>query len=210
MGISTDSLAHVEVIQPNPDSVTTLLSVEAQACPGQENGKSSLLLRVQQWARIPDFCPDIVSLADLVYMDICYHLYLGRALKEFAHSSDAEKTNSKSPMYQCHRCLVDFQFQLQDIETRDDGRARVLIVTKWLDLGDGLDPKNPQWAAQVDLYPDVQLLRRDIGSVCLQFESNFGSSEQELTDQNRRLMSKERFRDALRGHGAQIWIGRPR
>lgn len=211
-GISIESLAHVEVLQPGPESVTTLLSVEAQVCRGQENEKNTLLLRVQQWAMIPDSCPDIVSLADLVDMDICCHLYLRRAFKEFAHSSEAEKTNSKSPMYQCHRCHVDFQFRLQDIETRDDygRRARVLIVTKWLDLGDGLDPKNPQWAAQVHQYPAVQLARRDVGSVCLQFESNCGSSQQELTDQNRRLMSKEGFREALRRRGVGMWIGRPR
>jgi hypothetical protein len=109
-GISTELLTHVEVIHPEPDGVTTLLSVEAQVCPGQENGKISLLLRVQQWARIPAFCPDIVSLADLVDMEICCHLHLGDPCKEFAHSSEAEKTDVKSPMYQCHRCLVDFQF----------------------------------------------------------------------------------------------------
>ncbi|QKX62699.1 uncharacterized protein TRUGW13939_09860 [Talaromyces rugulosus] len=209
-GISTELLSHVEVMHAEPDGVTTLLSVEAQVCPGQENGKGSLLLRVQQWAKIPASCPDIVSLADLVYMEICDHIHLKNACKEFAHSSKAEKINTMSPMYQCHRCLVDFQFQIQDIETRGDGRARVLIVTKWLDLGDGLDPKDPQWVAQVHQYPKVQLPHRDIGSVCSRFESNFGSSQQELTHQNRRLMSKEGFRDVLRRHGTGRWFGRPR
>jgi hypothetical protein len=76
-GISTDSLSHVEVLRPEDGrGVTTLMSVEARVCPEQQNAsEASLHLRIQQWAKVPSFCPDIVSLTDMIDMSIYTHLF---------------------------------------------------------------------------------------------------------------------------------------
>lgn len=201
----------MEVCRPyRGDGVTALMSVEARICPQQENpNESSLCLRIQQWAIMPSSDTDFASLSDFVDMRVCEHLLNSErnqliALCELESSGSA---SSQQTTYQCLRCRVDFEFRFTDTEERLAGKARALLITRWLDLGDGIDSKDYLWFVHASTSPGKDSPYRKVGSVRSRFESQLGLSQEELTIQNKRMLDRENFRQEIHQYSAEVWIG---
>jgi hypothetical protein len=75
-GMPADSLSYVEVLRPRRGHGTTmLLCAEACVCSQQEDfNRSSLCLRIQQWALIHSPGAHTESISDTIDMNICHHL----------------------------------------------------------------------------------------------------------------------------------------
>lgn len=210
-GIPADCLDYVEVSQPyHGDGVTTLLRVEARICPQQEDSnESSLCLRNQQCAIMPCFDTNFASLSDFVDMRVC-ELLLNSARNQMVALCELESPGSFSSQqstYQCPRCRVDFEFRFSDVEDRLAGKARALLITKWLDLGDGIDPKDSLWFVHVSASPEKDSRYRKVGSVRSRFESQSGLSQEEFTSQNKQRLDRENFRYEIYGYTDEMWIG---
>lgn len=155
-GISAETLAYTEVVDyiKNP-ARTTLLSVEGRVCTpaGGACPTPSLVLQIQQWLLLHDV--DIgsdwdakVSYWVLMNQNICGSQTLGTSeiMDEIRHiirqrgfCLDGPSTAAKC--MQCSACGVEFETTLRDCGK--DGKA--VITTKWLDLGPGIDIKDPRW-----------------------------------------------------------------
>jgi hypothetical protein len=137
---------------------------------------------------------------------------LQRALEKFVPSLEIGGKipgSFQDTTYQCDSCHAEFQFQFQDIDVQADNKAQTLVITKWLELGDGLDPQSPFWVVQRHSNPKVHIPHRNVGSVRWRFENETGSLQQELTIRNGLLMSQERFGKDLCPYGSETWVGRP-
>lgn len=155
-GINVDTLAYTEVVDsPAVPARTTLLSVEGRVCTpaGGACPMPSLVLQIQQWMLFHDV--DIASdwdakVSEWVLLDhsICGSQTLRTqeitdeilsAIRQRGFFRDGLSTAAKC--MQCSTCGVEFEISLRDCGK--DGKA--LVVTKWLDLGAGIDPKDPKW-----------------------------------------------------------------
>ncbi|UDD65901.1 hypothetical protein AFCA_013063 [Aspergillus flavus] len=136
-GISTDSLAYVE-IQLLQNSITTLVSFDVQVVRA-----SSLCLRTQTWILAKELPSKLVE-----GKWICAHISMGdhhilqivRAAWDAAIKSSPGRRPALDT-YRCVTCGLDYE-----IDATTCGTAGIsLIVTKWLDLGPGLDPTDVRW-----------------------------------------------------------------
>lgn len=213
-GIPTDRLDYMEICRPHRgDGVTTLLNVEARICPQQENpNESSLCLRIQQWGIMPSFDIDFASLSDFVDMRVCEHLLHSERnqLIALCELESSGSVSSQQTTYQCPRCGVDFEFRFTDVEERLTGKARALLITRWLDLGDGIDSKDFLWFVHASTSPEKDSPSRKVGSVRSRFESQPGLSQEESTIQNNRMLDRENFRQEIHEYSPEMWIGSKR
>lgn len=188
-GISTESLAYVEVQTSASPSLTSLLSVDAQICHGPR-----LCLRVQNWVLLKDFKP-----SSLYRIGICVHLNTQDApIAELIQSeSDTRKGSSRKSsnpnIYQCRACGIDYQMETIDC----DREGTALVITKWLDLGSGLDPKDSRWTRH--FYPlgtrslgKIEAIQSD-GTLCSHFEQESAVSLDALTHMNASLLERNAF-----------------
>jgi hypothetical protein len=181
-GISTESLAYVEILPSSLYPLTALLSVDAQICHGPR-----LCLRIQSWSLVKDFAPS--SFTNVL---ICYHLYAGSApAVELIQSEwDICESRSEKPsdpnIYQCSICGIDYQIEVVDC----DSKGTALIITKWLDLGSGLDPNDPGWKRHFFGYSfrlENEATKSD-GTLRSQFEQKSAVSLDALTHRNASLL----------------------
>ncbi|PYI25561.1 hypothetical protein BP00DRAFT_358167 [Aspergillus indologenus CBS 114.80] len=163
-GINSESLAYTEVVDyPEDPARTTLLSVEGRVYvpAGARSTPPSLVLQIQQWVLFHD---DDVVFADRdndVPLSVFHRLYicggqkLGTAavmgairsvVQQRGFSSLDEQPSSAAEYMRCPLCEVEFQISLEDCGK--DGKA--VIITKWLDLGAGMDLEDPKWKKKAD------------------------------------------------------------
>ncbi|RAH44919.1 uncharacterized protein BO95DRAFT_390954 [Aspergillus brunneoviolaceus CBS 621.78] len=158
-GINAESLAYTEVVDyPEDPARTTLLSVEGRVYvpAGARSTPPSLVLQIQQWVLFHD--DDVVfsdrdndvPLSVFQRLFICRGQSLGTAavmdairsvVQQRGFSSLDEQSSSAAECMRCPLCEVEFQISLEDCGK--DGKA--VIITKWLDLGAGLDLEDPKW-----------------------------------------------------------------
>ncbi|RAL12769.1 uncharacterized protein BO97DRAFT_451452, partial [Aspergillus homomorphus CBS 101889] len=208
-GINADSLAYTEVVDyPEDPARTTLLSVEGRICtPVGAHPTPSLVLQMQQWVLFHDI--DIVSgrsldvlISRIKYLSICCKHTLGSAEVENSIRSGIRQQGfclevpAAAKFLQCSLCGVEFQIALCDCGK--DGKA--VILTKWLDLGVGMDVEDPKWKkatlsfAQCILEPsDVIVSSGDVRRLFCE------SSEQESdpTMRNKSYLEGRRYRRVM-------------
>ena len=204
-GVSTESLSFVEINvsnkAQNPREMTTLLSVEARLCPES----SSLCLRIQQWAFLRSTDLDKL-LASCESLAICDHLMeLTSDISRLVRSEIGPRcTDIKNPIstavHKCRECKTDFQVEIRMVG--DEGLG--LVITKWIDLGSGLTPKDAVWIQ----YRKIPGIRGSgvPGNVRLRFDSEPGLSHDDLSSRNEAYLVGERSRKVLDRWGSKTWI----
>ncbi|QRD92355.1 F-box domain protein [Aspergillus flavus] len=181
-GISTDSLAYVEV-QLLQNSITTLVSFDVQVVRA-----SSLCLRTQTWILAKELPSKLVE-----GKWICAHISMGdhhilqivRAAWDAAIKSSPGRRPALDT-YRCVTCGLDYE-----IDATTCGTAGIsLIVTKWLDLGPGLDPTDVRWTRH--LIGSLSLRKQEMttfnSDVRSQFERDTVFPLDDLTGRNRSLL----------------------
>ncbi|EHA18453.1 hypothetical protein ASPNIDRAFT_37944 [Aspergillus niger ATCC 1015] len=154
-GINAESLAYTEVVDyPQQPAISTLLSVEGRVCtPAGARQTPSLVLQIQHWVLFHDL--EMVSGNDLdvlisvlAKLSICNWLSAGRgkigddiqsAIRQRGFCWD-EASIAEGYM-RCSHCGVEFQIALRDC----GGDGKAVVITKWLDLGAGMDIEDPKW-----------------------------------------------------------------
>lgn len=204
-GVSTQSLSFVEVHVSDKaqklGQMTTLLSVEARVCPGS----SSLCLRIQQWAFLRSTDLEELLTAS-VFLTICDHL--GELTSDISRLVRSEigprRTDTKDPIstgvHKCRQCNTDFQVEIRMVA--DEGLG--LIITKWIDLGSGLNPMD------IERRFCCEIPRRKAsgvpGDLRLRFESEPNLSRDELSSRNETYLVGERFRKVLDRWDSKTWV----
>jgi hypothetical protein len=132
------------------------------------------------------------ALSSFNTVSICYHLYAGNApAVELIQSEwDICKSRSEKPsdpnIYQCSVCGIDYQIEVVDC----DSKGTALIITKWLDLGSGLNPNDPRWKRHSFGYSfrlENDATKSD-GTLRSQFEQKSAVSLDALTHRNASLL----------------------
>ena len=207
-GISTNSLAYVEVHVSDKElgveQMTTLLSVEVRIL----SEPASFHLRVQQWATIKSRDPARL-LSAIKFVTICDHLInlngdITRLIENFLASHGTKVTYdhpATSEILQCRECMIDYRLQV----TMLSNQGLALVVTKWLDLGAGLTPADIKWH-----YFRVDFRKRAVpetpGAVRLRFEGEPGMSQEELTARNATYLFDKQYMKVMDYWGDKTWI----
>lgn len=144
-GISTDSLFSMEV---TPTSwITTLFSCEARICCQPP----ALQLRVQDIVLFHSdqkikWCEDTLG-----YLLVCRHQQndeLVSMMKQLANQFFAENKDSYFSN-RCRTCNTDYQ-----VELRVFHGGLAFVITRWIDLGSGMNPYDPRWSVHARLIPN--------------------------------------------------------
>lgn len=207
-GISTESLSFIEVQvstdEDEAEPVTTLLSVEARVCPKPE----SLFLRIQQWALISFTKRDMIH-SKTEFVTICDHITSRSSevsrLMEF--QLEAPRTGSECREWPdvLKRRYRNTDFQVETKELGDQGLA--LVITKWLDLGPGLTPKDTRWRVHIARDKAAEIGRLGhAGDIRLRFESEPGLSQDSLSRRNASYLTDKRFMNAMDRWNNKTWI----
>jgi hypothetical protein len=155
VGIATESLSHTEVKEYHES--TTLFSVEAQICstsPTHVGAPTSsepvnLCLRTQDIMVVPRehrhrFTGTLDEIDPPQVFRICLHISneeLLRLVRCMVHAYNVGKKETRSNSQTCAECKTDYELQLVEFGQHE----LALIITKWMNLGDGLSPYDPQW-----------------------------------------------------------------
>jgi len=146
-GISTDALSYTEVQthQKEYREISSLFSTDAQICPEIPG----LCLRIQHIVFVHGGRSELLLSRPYgpmddppLFMYVCEHvsgLELPRLLNTMVNDYCGGNQAPKSA-YNCDRCNTDFR-----IEVCKSGSDLALVLTKWINLGPGLTPDDPQW-----------------------------------------------------------------
>ncbi|TEY84098.1 hypothetical protein BOTCAL_0021g00200 [Botryotinia calthae] len=174
IGFPLEAFRHVEIKYNRRTRRTTLISADARFAAKE------LLLRSQTWILLPR------SQKDRIVEELARH----QMLIKFCRHSESESLGvivselvrsklSHTPTFQCSCCWTDFVVRLKHCGER----GIAVIITRWIDLGAGLDPENSKWhyhirrrKGQRHKYCPVDIQKA--------FEDQEGLSMDELTSGN--------------------------
>jgi hypothetical protein len=113
----------------------------------------------------------------------------------------SEKSSNPN-IYQCSFCCTDFQLEVVDC----DRKGIALVITRWLDLGSGLDPDDPKWRRHLYIYGYGCLVTQPVGVLRSHFEQKSEVSLDALTRRNESLLKSYWFRGRmiLEGNKAMV------
>lgn len=150
-GIPVEWLSSTTVYRRNHDNILRLLSVEAQIAPVSPTGNdASLIIQIQAWAMHvgsgigagAGVAQPANTRPPKLKQKICSHVKLNPAV-----TSLTEDLPGKLAWYSmtCADCGIE-----PHVYTRDYGEGcKALVVTRWLDLGSGLDIRDYLWNGAV-------------------------------------------------------------
>ncbi len=147
--VTVPSLCYTEVLNWRHDRfVTTLLSVDAYPCI-LDRGHRTLILQIQQWVVYRGNREAIGQLGitvDVGRLAICAHKFLSsNDVRQYMVHTLNRKGWRRDPTPRglrcCPTCWVDFTIELRQLETN----TKAIVVTKWVDLGAGLELNDPKW-----------------------------------------------------------------
>lgn len=209
-GISTDKLSFIQVNESGGSEprgrITSLLSVEARVCAEP----ARLCLRLQTWTVLHTRVPDL-ALERSQCVWVCHHLVAdeGEMFRMIGSSLDEYSTRSERPREpKCHRCRrCNFIFQLEVSDTVNDGLA--IVITKWLDLGSGWTPMDPNWrtlTAAFQVCGNGNEHASEAGKCKVDFEKEEGMMQQAVTLRNASYLSDQLYRDTMNKRFCGEWI----
>lgn len=142
-GISVDSLFLIEVKPPSVD-VTALFCREAQIC-GQP---PSFHLRIQD-IMLFHRGEIVLSKGPMHDLRICCHegnRELMHMIRNLLKARPSKTRNRKDAKHRgiCWTCNTVYQVELASI-----GEKRAVVITRWIDLGAGVDPRDPRWGVHL-------------------------------------------------------------
>lgn len=205
-GITTESLSHVEV-KEHP-KVTTLYSIEAQIC----TEPVGLYLRIQDIMLVKDpttnlFGESITSIIPSHDFSICPHIGSPdiESLVEPLLLHHIEGTLFSQLDGTCVTCNTDCHFEI-----REHCGCGALIVTRWINLGPGLNPDGPLWRIHSnepwykggpDSEPDMAWSSR------ISYESASGNwSGEALLSRNLSYFDNERYKSLMKIGPWSTWV----
>jgi len=207
IGFPLDAFQHLEVEYDRSYKKTTLLSVDAQIVSNE------FLMRSQTWVLLPwshrdDFIEELAH--EYWSFNICIHT---RGRLKDSPVMDLVKSGldiledhgrRHAQILTCPCCWMDYV-----LDARDFGeRGFAVLVTRWMNLGAGLDSADAKWKSLIiGRNPvDVRDIRRDPGDIRTGFEDQAGLSVEALTaDNERKLFSRRQFRRISRGRDGCVW-----
>lgn len=211
IGFPLEAFQHLEVEQDQTQQKVTLLSVDAQIV------SSELLMRSQTWILLPWSRRDefIDELAENRFSNgICLHTRVGPLDKNLVSDlvrsrldqllvETREKCHTQT--LQCPYCWMDYALDAMDFGER----GFAVLVTRWINLGAGLDSANDaKWKSHIDLRMTRDLLHPPhyAGDIRTSFEGQAEVSVEELTAGNKlKLFSKRQNRLICRGEDGLVW-----
>jgi hypothetical protein len=206
-GIPMSLLSFTEIRRQKRYKVWTLLNVEPRIIDNE------LFLRVQQWIIFDQ--DDQTTFEKLCGPSICSHItkfrgkYAGSTTLDLLqcqiqHIGGRASCPTCSVLYRCIDCAVEFESDAIHLEDR----KLAVIITKWLNVGNGDSPASPHWRRH--LYPPFEGLpvatAKDwLGSRSI-FEGHIGRPQETATRENASLFCGESFRQKLHQVYTDVWI----
>lgn len=219
-------LQELSITPLRPSLTTTLLFVEARVVEGQ------LYLRVQQWVT---FHSRELSRAESMWdVAICAHInwdvYHHRCTTlvdvlrcKLCHDEDGPYSTPAHcrtcpQKLRCTICKTEFQIDKVDLP---DSSERAMVLTKWINLGRGIDLSERRWQLHLSRYvpraslvPLVAQARQNVGARAL-FECGSEKKVSDLAQSNAVMLRPVSYLWSLKQHPAsssvrQIYIGEPR
>lgn len=182
-------------------AIATLLSVEGRVCSLEQNC-STLVLQTQQWVLFHDK-PGIDDMFKrLGWVSICRHKEMGSF-----NASEVCEVCSTIPSWHCYepeilccsRCSNESQINIRDCGT--DGTA--VVLTRWLDMGAGLDINEPKWQQKITCdVAECGWETKCSGDLSRLFQDAADPAQREdtdLTDRNQAYLVRKRRRHLLPG-----------
>lgn len=217
-GISPESLFYIEVAVHDPDPlfktsaepVTSLMSIEARIYPTAP----SLCLRIQElaavkqhnvWGLFPEVEP----------MSICGNMgphRFSNVVKAHIESycSSGQASTRPADYGRCPECNTSYKLELRELD-----QANIcLVVTRWLDLGPGLNPNDVRWKTHVDYSCGLNGHAHELIDSRQRFENDSvqaadSFSEEAAYRRNVSLLQDQKYRRAMTPITTQKWVMRP-
>ncbi|KAJ6084010.1 hypothetical protein N7486_010810 [Penicillium sp. IBT 16267x] len=239
-GIPVESLFYIEVAtspiatdtntpRPQPDETkiideeielntqTTLFSVDARVCTEppsfcMRTQELAVVPRQKAWQLIPDPFSDPIR--------ICWHIStagsgsegnfgIGNTVRDLVKQYQrGERVTNLIAQGRCEQCNTAWKVQIREIEPREV----CLVLTRWVNLGSGLNPEDVLWRSLVESRqflsakmrgadPRVQFERDSV-----QARSGSALSEEALFWRNTELLQGGRYRDSMSNMDGQRWF----
>lgn len=220
-GVTADSLAYTEVScnQLLNPTVTTLLSVEGRVCPLDETGDgtsiSTLVLQVQSWALFHDSLDMDTAMSGVRHVPICPHEQIRHVIADTASARACGLYFNNSELIKhmcCWTCGVEFRLNVRRCGADRDPKTAV-VVTKWAELGAGLDMEDPKWkrlTTEEHAYGGSSITTAP-GTVSRLFRdaSHDQGWESDPTERNESLLVMEEYRRLLHERGGIFYSSVP-
>ncbi|TGO80648.1 hypothetical protein BELL_0003g00150 [Botrytis elliptica] len=180
LGFPLEAFRHVEITHEKRTNVTNLMSVDARFVSNE------LLLRSQIWILFPPSQKDrmIQKLSECgLPTRLCAHS--ARSSLEEMVAGLVGNGGSLIRTVQCHHCWMDF-----GIRRKYFGEAgTAFIITRWINLGAGLDPEDRKWQGHIGRKGLRS--RQRLVNIRKTFEDQEGSSMEEFTSDNQQKLLSE-------------------
>lgn len=206
-GISVNFFTCTEVVEPKlPTEVTNLLSVDANIMSNE------LFVRVQQWTLVPQDKRYKLANKPLIN-SLCWHTnfqtaidYQPNHIPRLVQSQlDQLQTGSAQVAVtrSCEYCFMDFEMVAKDF----GDRGVAIVLTRWLNLGSGADPRNAKWYSHFSIprLNGSSHVPHQVGAIRQVFEGSAAHSISEVTDKNNRKLFSPRKESSQRDRGEFVW-----
>ncbi|KAJ5730017.1 uncharacterized protein N7483_004525 [Penicillium malachiteum] len=154
-----DSISHEQQISNNSteklkSKEKTLLSVDARICINE--GYPSLCLRIQQLALVESQDTNKLIPQSSDHIRICWHIRSGsteiddlvrQMVRRFR---SGERGSSLVEQNRCSQCNTSWKIQVREVEVEARQKSVCLVITRWIDLGPGISPKDPRWRSLIE------------------------------------------------------------
>lgn len=207
IGFPLEAFQHLEVEHDQTQQKITLLSVDAQIVSNE------LLMRSQAWILLPwsrrdEFIDELAE--NSLSFDICVHTRLGPLKKNLVSDLVRSRLDQlearekcRTQTLQCPYCWMDYVLDAIDLGER----GFAVLVTKWVNLGAGLDSADAKWQSHITVR-----MARDVhhphaqGDIRTAFEGQAELSVEELTADNKlKLFLRRQTRLICRGSDGLVW-----
>lgn len=207
IGFPLEAFQYLEVEHNQEEQKITLLSVDAQIVSHE------LLMRSQTWKLLPwsrrdEFIGELAKRG--ISHDICMHTRLGplkrNLVSDMVESRIDEleaREKGRSQTLHCPYCWMDYTLDVVDFGER----GFAVLVTRWINLGSGLDPADAKWRSHMTVPMDrgVHHLHNP-GDIRTGFEAQAEVSVEELSADNQvKLFSWRENRLVHQGSDGLVW-----
>lgn len=197
IGFPLRAFQHLEMKYNRMHQKSTLLSIDAQIT------QNDLLMRSQTWVSIPWSQRDgyLDRLVDDLHRDICKHTNSGllgahltaKLVKSRLAQLEAQE-EIRPQTLQCPECWMEHELDIADLGTR----GFAILITKWVNLGSGLDFRDPKWQSHVTARANLNGGHpRQTGDIKKNFEAQTEIPMRDLTADNKLKLSSGRYERLL-------------
>lgn len=175
-GMTSEALAYTQVKEYG--DTNTLVSIEACVCSVDRTSTGPSLPRDSATSyRVPRLCLRVqdmvlVELDEVYLIDpsrilsinfdflwICEHILHSDILNSITDLVKAHSESGINPTYSvssncCEVCRTDYHIELIEFNSRD----LALVITRWINLGTGQSPDDPQWKRVLSAYENPPFL----------------------------------------------------